>query len=95
MPGNAPSTAACKRRRAQLRTEVRALGGANAEAVLRRLIPIVRGWAAYYLAVASTNHMAGTRSRGVTREQAWRGLTVNQIKACPHCRPDTEFGVLD
>ncbi|SDS60913.1 RNA-directed DNA polymerase [Streptomyces sp. TLI_053] len=49
-----PSTAACKRLRARLRTEVKALHGTNAEAVLRRLIPIVRGWAAYYRAVAST-----------------------------------------
>lgn len=40
--------------RARLRTEVRAPHGANAEVVLRRLIPIVRGWAAYYRAVASS-----------------------------------------
>ncbi|MGW6055411.1 DUF6233 domain-containing protein [Streptomyces sp. NPDC055189] len=39
--------------------------------------------------------MAGKRSRGVTREPAWRRLTVDQIKACPHCRPDTELGVLE
>ncbi|MGW2564296.1 group II intron reverse transcriptase/maturase [Streptomyces sp. NPDC001514] len=53
-----PSTAACKRLRARLRTEVKALHGANAEAVLRRLVPIVRGWAAYYRAVASTTTFA-------------------------------------
>ncbi|MFD9721940.1 reverse transcriptase domain-containing protein [Streptomyces sp. NPDC059076] len=34
--------------------EEKTLHGANAEAVLRRLIPIVCGWAAYYRAVAST-----------------------------------------
>ncbi|MFE2188288.1 group II intron maturase-specific domain-containing protein [Streptomyces sp. NPDC059455] len=44
----------CARLRARLRTEVKGLHGSNAEAVLRRLIPIVRGWAAYYRAVAST-----------------------------------------
>lgn len=33
---------------------MKTLHGANAEAVLRRLIPIVRGWAAYYRTVAST-----------------------------------------
>ncbi|MFD7123940.1 group II intron reverse transcriptase/maturase [Streptomyces anulatus] len=49
-----PSVAACKRIRARLRAELRTLQGANAEAVLRRLVPIVRGWSAYYRAVAST-----------------------------------------
>ncbi|MFI9825910.1 reverse transcriptase domain-containing protein [Streptomyces sp. NPDC052013] len=43
-----PSAASCKRLRARLRTEVEALNGANAEAVRRRLVPVVRGWAAYY-----------------------------------------------
>ncbi|MEV6651920.1 group II intron maturase-specific domain-containing protein [Streptomyces sp. NPDC051219] len=43
--------------------------GSNAEAVLRRLIPIVRGWTAYYRAVASTttfsslDHHAGDGER--------------------------------
>ncbi|MFF1907256.1 reverse transcriptase domain-containing protein [Kitasatospora sp. NPDC058218] len=49
-----PSTGVCKRLRARLRTEVKALHGSNAEAVLHRLIPIVRGRAAYCRAVAST-----------------------------------------
>lgn len=39
-------------------------------------------------------HMAGKRSRGVDREQALRALTEG-IAACPHCRPDTELGVLE
>jgi hypothetical protein len=39
-------------------------------------------------------HMAGKRSKGVPREDALRALTVG-ITACPHCRPDTELGVLD
>ncbi|MFE4574076.1 DUF6233 domain-containing protein [Paenibacillus chitinolyticus] len=39
-------------------------------------------------------HMAGKRSRGVDRDQALRGLTEG-VDACPHCRPDTELGVLD
>ncbi|MFE4337275.1 group II intron reverse transcriptase/maturase [Streptomyces sp. NPDC056831] len=49
-----PSTAACKRLRARLRAEVKSLRGTNAEALLRRLVPIVRGWAAYYRGVASS-----------------------------------------
>lgn len=38
-------------------------------------------------------HMAGKRSRGVTRDQAMRALT-DGIEACSHCRPDTELGIL-
>jgi RNA-directed DNA polymerase len=49
-----PSKTAVKRIRARLRTELRALRGANAQAVLARLNPIIRGWAAYYrIAVSS------------------------------------------
>ncbi|MFE4671398.1 DUF6233 domain-containing protein [Streptomyces sp. NPDC056723] len=39
-------------------------------------------------------HMAGKRSRGVERDQALRAVTQG-VDACPHCRPDTELGVLD
>ncbi|MFE3152359.1 group II intron reverse transcriptase/maturase [Streptomyces sp. NPDC059218] len=49
-----PSKAACKRLRARLRAEVKSLRGTNVEALLRRLVPIVRGWAAYYRGVASS-----------------------------------------
>ncbi|MFF1690609.1 group II intron reverse transcriptase/maturase [Streptomyces sp. NPDC058254] len=50
-----PSRTACKRLRARLRTEMQALQGANAAAVLRRLTPIIRGWAAYYRAWVSSS----------------------------------------
>lgn len=43
-----PSKAAVKRFRARLRAEVRSLHGAPAAAVISRLNPILRGWAAYY-----------------------------------------------
>ena len=43
-----PSTAAVKRIRQRLATEVRSLQGTNAATVIRRLNPIIRGWAAYY-----------------------------------------------
>jgi RNA-directed DNA polymerase len=43
-----PSKAALRRIRERLRTEMRALRGANATMVLVRLNPIIRGWAAYY-----------------------------------------------
>ncbi|SNR96454.1 RNA-directed DNA polymerase [Haloechinothrix alba] len=48
-----PSKAAVQRIRERLRTEMRALRGANAAAVLQRLNPIIRGWAAYYRTVVS------------------------------------------
>jgi RNA-directed DNA polymerase len=49
-----PSKSALRRIRERLRTEMRALRGANAPAVLKRLNPIIRGWAAYYRTVVSS-----------------------------------------
>jgi RNA-directed DNA polymerase len=49
-----PSKAALSRIRERLRTEMRALRGANAALVLIRLNPIIRGWAAYYRTVVSS-----------------------------------------
>jgi RNA-directed DNA polymerase len=43
-----PSKAAIRRIRERLRTELRSLRGTNAQAVIKRLNPIIRGWAAYY-----------------------------------------------
>jgi RNA-directed DNA polymerase len=48
-----PSKAACNRLRKTLRTEMRALRGANSGAVLKKFSPIVRGWTAYYRGCAS------------------------------------------
>jgi RNA-directed DNA polymerase len=49
-----PSKAAARRIRERLRDELRSLRGTNAPAVIKRLNPIIRGWAAYYrTAVAS------------------------------------------
>ena len=49
-----PSKAAQRRVRERLCTEMRSLRGANARAVIRRLNPIIRGWAAYYRPVVSS-----------------------------------------
>ncbi len=49
-----PSKAAQGRIRERLRTEMRSLRGANAGAVIKRLNPIIRGWAAYYRGVVSS-----------------------------------------
>ena len=43
-----PSKAAVRRIRERLRDELRSLRGSNAQAVISRLNPIIRGWAAYY-----------------------------------------------
>jgi RNA-directed DNA polymerase len=49
-----PSRAAMRRIRARLTAEMRALRGANVDAVLQRLNPIIRGWSAYYRSVVSS-----------------------------------------
>jgi RNA-directed DNA polymerase len=49
-----PSKAAVKRIRERLRTELRSLRGTNAQAVIARLNPIIRGWSAYYRTVVSS-----------------------------------------
>jgi RNA-directed DNA polymerase len=48
-----PSKEAVRRIRKRLAAEVKALHGANTEAVISRLNPIIRGWAAYYRSVVS------------------------------------------
>jgi RNA-directed DNA polymerase len=53
-----PSKAAVRRIRERLRAEMRALRGANVVAVLIRLNPIIRGWAAYYRGVVSSETFA-------------------------------------
>jgi RNA-directed DNA polymerase len=49
-----PSKAAIQRIRERLRTEILALRGSNAAAVVATLTPVIRGWAAYYRGVVST-----------------------------------------
>lgn len=49
-----PSDDAVRRLRKRLATEMRSLRGSNAMAVIARLNPIVRGWAAYYRGVVSS-----------------------------------------
>jgi len=49
-----PAKAAVRRIRERLRTEMRSLRGTNAQAVIARLNPIIRGWSAYYRTVVSS-----------------------------------------
>ena len=48
-----PSVAAIKRFRKRLAKEFRALRGSNVAAVLAKIVPIARGWVAYYRTVVS------------------------------------------
>ncbi len=49
-----PGATAIKRFRKRLAGEFRALRGANAEAVLATIVPVTRGWCAYYKAAVSS-----------------------------------------
>ena len=49
-----PSKAAIRRLRERLAAEMRTLRGSNAAAVIARLNPIIKGWAAYYRGVVSS-----------------------------------------
>jgi RNA-directed DNA polymerase len=49
-----PSKTAARRIRERLRDELRSLRGTNAPAVIKRLNPIIRGWAAYYRTAVSS-----------------------------------------
>jgi RNA-directed DNA polymerase len=53
-----PSPAALRRIRERLTTEMKALRGANAEAVIQRLNPIIRGWSCYYRGMVSSRAFA-------------------------------------
>ncbi len=53
-----PSKAAMQRHRKRLAAEMSALHGSNAEAVIMRLNPIIRGWSAYYRSVVSSEAFA-------------------------------------
>jgi RNA-directed DNA polymerase len=50
-----PSKAAVRRIRERLRSEFWSLRGTNAHAVIKRLNPIIRGWAAYYRTQVSSD----------------------------------------
>src|SRR6266511_2817339 len=71
-----PSKAALRRVRERLRTEVRALRGANAAMVLVRLNPIIRGWAAYYRTVVSRSSPANGPVRPASAQDARRALSM-------------------
>ena len=71
-----PSKAAVKRIRARLTAEMRALRGHNAQMVLIRLNPIIRGWSAYYRHAVSAEVFNGV---GLPRVEAH--LQVGEVHA--------------
>jgi RNA-directed DNA polymerase len=54
-----PSRESVKKLRKRLAAEMKALRGANAEAVINRLNPIIRGWSAYYRGAVSARVFDG------------------------------------
>src|SRR5262249_10500834 len=61
-----PSKAAVKRIRTRLTTEMRALRGHNAQMVLIRLNPIIRGWSAFY------RHYVSARVFNALDDHVWK-----------------------
>jgi RNA-directed DNA polymerase len=66
-----PSKAAVSRIKERLRVEMRALRGANAEAVIARLNPIIRGWSAYYRGAVSARTFSSLDSYMWTLTYRW------------------------
>jgi len=70
-----PSKAAIRRLRERLASEMRRLRGSNAAAVIAVLVPVIRGWAAYYRGVVSSKvfHLLDTYLWKLTFKWArWR-----------------------
>ena len=75
-----PSEAAVKRVRERLAAEVLSLRGGNATAVIARLNPIVRGWAAYY------RHVCASDAFRALDDHVWR-LTYKWAKHTHRTKP--------
>ena len=70
-----PGNAALRRIRRRLSIEVKALRGANAEAVIARLNPIITGWAAYYRIGVSKRAFNALDAHVWRLVYKWAGLT--------------------
>lgn len=66
-----PSKQAVKRVRERLRSEVTALRGANSGAVVKKLNPIIKGWATYYRTVVSKETFKSLDAYVWTLTQKW------------------------
>jgi RNA-directed DNA polymerase len=77
-----PSKTAARRIRERLRAELRSLRGSNAIAVIKRLNPIIRGWAAYYRTQVSS------KTFGLLDNYLWK-LTYKWAIFSHHNKPTT------
>ena len=77
-----PSKTAVRRIRERLRVELRSLRGSNAIAVIKRLNPIIRGWAAYYRTQVSSKIF------GLLDHYLWK-LTYKWAIFSHHNKPST------
>jgi RNA-directed DNA polymerase len=75
-----PSQAAVRRIRKRLRDELRSLHGSNAQAVIKRLNPIIRGWAAY------NRTQVSAETFGTLDHYLWR-LTLRWAKVSHSNKP--------
>jgi RNA-directed DNA polymerase len=85
-----PSKAAVQRHRKRLAAEMKALRGANASAVIKRLNPIIRGWSAYYRTVVSSRAFAKLDSYLWTLTFKW--ATYSHSNKSRHWVIDRYFG---
>jgi RNA-directed DNA polymerase len=70
-----PSAAAIRRIRERLRAEMRSLRGTNVSAVIKRLNPIIRGWAAYYRTQVSSETFSALDAYLWTLTYKWARLS--------------------
>lgn len=75
-----PSTAAVAQIKARLSAEMRALRGHNAAAVITRLNPIIRGWAAYYRGVVSSEIFASLDNHMWQLAYKWARHTPEKVE---------------
>jgi RNA-directed DNA polymerase len=82
-----PSKAAIRRIRERLRTELRSLRGSNAPTVIKKLNPIIRGWAAYYRTQVSAEVFDGSSpgTGGASTRPARTGGCSATARAAPTC----------
>jgi RNA-directed DNA polymerase len=76
-----PSNDALRRIRRRLSAEVKALRGANADAVIARLNPIITGWAAYYRIGVSKRAFAALDAHVWRLVHKWARLTHSNKSA--------------
>ena len=82
-----PSKAAVRRIRERLRNELRSLRGHNAGAVIRRLNPIIRGWAAYYRTQVSSQTFKALDQHLWKLTSRWALISCQWPSGSPQLRP--------